>query len=102
MCCAGTAVASWFVTQEVVGSNTAFLQIYFSNSTDSVDSVELIHLGKTPLFRALSEFLDPLDTSALYLVLRIYFGYDCCAALKKSRRFPLSQCLHVPTGWEFG
>ena len=42
MCCAGAVVASRFVTQEVVGSNTAFLQKYFSNSTDSVDSVEFI------------------------------------------------------------
>ena len=26
MCCAGAVLASWFVIQEVVGSNTAFLQ----------------------------------------------------------------------------
>ena len=39
MCLAGAVVASWFVTQEVIGSNTAFLQKYYSNSTYSVDSI---------------------------------------------------------------
>ena len=39
VCCAGAVVASWLVTQEIVGSNTAFLQKYFSNSTDSVEFV---------------------------------------------------------------
>ena len=39
----GAVVASWSVTQEVVGSNTAFLQKYFSSSTDSVDSAEFIY-----------------------------------------------------------
>ena len=38
MCLAGAVVACWFVTQEVAGSNTHFLQKYFSSSTDSVDS----------------------------------------------------------------
>ena len=42
-CLLGGVVASWFVTQVVEGSNTAFLQkIFFSNSTDSVDSIEFI------------------------------------------------------------
>ena len=34
----GVVVASWFVTQEVAGSNIPFLQKYFSYSTDFVDS----------------------------------------------------------------
>ena len=42
MCLAGTVVACWFFTQEVAGSNTHFLQKYFSSSTDSVDSTEFI------------------------------------------------------------
>ena len=42
MCLAGAVVACWFVTQEVAGLNTHFLQKYFSSSTDSVDSTELI------------------------------------------------------------
>ena len=42
MCLAGAVVSSCFVTQEIVGSNTAFLQNYLSNSTDSVDSIEFI------------------------------------------------------------
>ena len=42
LCLPGAVVAFWFVTQEVEGSNTAFLQKYFSNSTDSVDSIEFI------------------------------------------------------------
>ena len=42
MCLPGTVVASWFVTQEVADSNTAFLQKYVSNSTESVDSIEFI------------------------------------------------------------
>ena len=44
MCLAGTAVACWFVTQEVAGTNTHFLQKYFSSSTDSVDSTEFLTL----------------------------------------------------------
>ena len=39
LCLHGTVVASWFITQEVGGSNTAYLQ---KNSTDSVDSLEFI------------------------------------------------------------
>ena len=35
--CHPMTIASWFVTQEVVG-----LQKYFSDSTDSVDSTEFI------------------------------------------------------------
>ena len=35
-------VACWFATQEVAGSNTHFLQKYFSSTTDSVDSTEFI------------------------------------------------------------
>ena len=42
MCLAGAVVARWLVTQEVVGSNTHFLQKYFSSSTDSVDSTEFV------------------------------------------------------------
>ena len=42
LCLPGAVVASWFVTQEVPGSNTPFLQKYFSNSTDSVDSTEFV------------------------------------------------------------
>ena len=42
MCPAGAVVACWFVTQEVAGSNTHFLQKCFSSSTDSVDSTEFI------------------------------------------------------------
>ena len=42
MCPAGAVVACWFVTQEVAGSNTHFLQKCFSSSTDSVDSIEFI------------------------------------------------------------
>ena len=42
MCLAGAVVACWFVAQEVVGSNTNFLQKYFSSSTESVDSTEFI------------------------------------------------------------
>ena len=43
MFCAGAVVASWFVTQEVVGSNTAFYRNIFLNSTDSGESVEFIY-----------------------------------------------------------
>ena len=39
LCLPGTVVASWFVTHEVEGSNIALLQKYFSNSTDSVESI---------------------------------------------------------------
>ena len=42
MCLVGAVVACWFVTQDVAGSNMDFLQKYFSNSTDSVDSTEFI------------------------------------------------------------
>ena len=42
MCCAGAVVASWFVTQEVVGPNTAFCRNIFSNFTDTVEYVDLI------------------------------------------------------------
>ena len=42
MCLAGAVVACWFVTQEVAGSNTHFLQRYFSSSANSVDSTEFI------------------------------------------------------------
>ena len=36
MCLDGAVVACWFVTQEVVGSNTHFLQKYFSSSTEFI------------------------------------------------------------------
>ena len=39
---AGAVVTCWFVAQEVAGSNTHCLQKYFSISTDSVDSTELL------------------------------------------------------------
>ena len=42
LCLPGTVVASWLFTQEVEGSNTAFCKKYFSNSTDSIDSIEFI------------------------------------------------------------
>ena len=42
MCLAGAVLACWFVAQEVVGSNTHFLQKYFSSFMDSVDSTEFI------------------------------------------------------------
>ena len=32
----GSVVAYWFTTQEIVGSNTAFLQKYPSDSVDSL------------------------------------------------------------------
>ena len=41
-CLADAVVTCWFVTQEVAVLNTHFLQKYFSNSTDSVDSTEFI------------------------------------------------------------
>ena len=43
LCLPGTVVASWFITQGIEGSNTAFFaKKYFSNSTDSVDYIEFI------------------------------------------------------------
>ena len=40
LCLYGAVVACWFITQEVGGSNTAFLQKKMS--TDSIDSLEFI------------------------------------------------------------
>ena len=42
MCLTETVVACWFVIHEVAGSNTHFLQKYFSSSTDSVYCTEFI------------------------------------------------------------
>ena len=36
MCLAGAVLASWSLTQEVVGSNSLFYVTYFTNSVDSV------------------------------------------------------------------
>ena len=36
MCLPGVVVASWFLTQEVVGSNSLFYGTYLANSVDSV------------------------------------------------------------------
>ena len=39
MCLAGTMVVSWFVTQEVEGSNTPVCKHIFTSSTDSIELI---------------------------------------------------------------
>ena len=42
LCLLGTEVASWFLTQVILGLNTHFLQKLSTKSADSVDSLEFI------------------------------------------------------------
>ena len=39
-CLPGTVVASWFLTQEIIGSNTPFLHEFSVNAADSLEFIQ--------------------------------------------------------------